>query len=259
MKEFHQAEVARMRAGLEAAGRMKESFKAAEMELKGQIADLQQHVVEEVEVERVIEVPVEKIVERIVEVPVEKVVERIVEKIVEVPVEKIVERIVEVPTGDGKVVERIVEKIVEVEVEKIVEVPIEKIVTREIEVEVEKIVRVEVEKIVEREVEVEVEVSVRDETIENDLKTKVAVLETTCDAAVQEAEMLSKKLKGTERKVQMLEERARQERPAALKDGEKARNGGGAALRVKIGRQEMAMKRQIEQARRLREILSIDQ
>ena len=42
-------------------------------------------------VEKIVEVPVEKIVEKIVEVPVEK----IVEKIVEVPVEKIVEKIVE--------------------------------------------------------------------------------------------------------------------------------------------------------------------
>lgn len=54
-------------------------------------------------VEKIIEVPVEKIieiekpieVEKIVEVPVEKIVE--VEKIIEVPVEKIVEKIVEVP------------------------------------------------------------------------------------------------------------------------------------------------------------------
>ena len=38
--------------------------------------------------------PVEKIVEKIVEVPVEKIVEKIVEKVVEVPVEKIVEKIV---------------------------------------------------------------------------------------------------------------------------------------------------------------------
>ena len=66
-----------------------------------------------VEVEKRVEVPVEKIVEKIVEVPVEKVVEKIVEveKRVEVPVEKIVEKevIKEVP------VEKIVEKIVEVE------------------------------------------------------------------------------------------------------------------------------------------------
>ena len=55
-------------------------------------------------------------VEKIVEVPVEK----IVEKVVEVPVEKIVEKTVEVP----------VEKVVEVE--KIVEVPVEKIVEKEV-------------------------------------------------------------------------------------------------------------------------------
>ena len=45
-------------------------------------------------VEKVVEVPVEKIVEKIVEVPVEKIVEKIVEKTVEVPVEKIVEKII---------------------------------------------------------------------------------------------------------------------------------------------------------------------
>ena len=75
-------------------------------------------------VEKVVEVPVEKIVEKVVEVPVEKVVEKVVEvpveKIVEVPVEKVVEKIVEVP------VEKIVEKVVEVPVEKIVEVEKEK-------------------------------------------------------------------------------------------------------------------------------------
>ena len=51
-----------------------------------------------VEVEKVVEVPVEKIVEKRVEVPVEKIVEKIVEveKRVEVPVEKIVEKIVEI-------------------------------------------------------------------------------------------------------------------------------------------------------------------
>ena len=45
-------------------------------------------------VEKVVEVPVEKIVEKIVEVPVEKIVEKIVEKTIEVPVEKIVEKII---------------------------------------------------------------------------------------------------------------------------------------------------------------------
>ncbi|WP_196758742.1 hypothetical protein, partial [Streptobacillus moniliformis] len=63
-------------------------------------------------VEKIVEVPVEKMVEKIVEVPVEK----MVEKIVEVPVEKVVEKMVEVP------VEKIVEK--EKEVVKEVEVPV---------------------------------------------------------------------------------------------------------------------------------------
>ena len=52
-------------------------------------------------VEKIVEVPVEKIVEKTVEVPVEKLVEvpveKVVEKVVEVPVEKIVEKTVEVP------------------------------------------------------------------------------------------------------------------------------------------------------------------
>lgn len=97
-------------------------------------------------VEKIVEVPVEKIVEKIVtkEVPVEKIVEKVVTK--EVPVEKIVTK--EVP------VEKIVEKVVtkEVPVEKIVtkEVPVEKIVEKIVtkEVPVEKIVTKEVEKIV---------------------------------------------------------------------------------------------------------------
>ena len=100
--------------------------------------------VKEVQVEKIVEVPVERIVERVVEVPVEKIVEvpveKIVEKVVEVPVEKIVEKPVEVP------VEKIVEKIVEVPVEKIVEktveVPVEKVVEKTIEVPVEKTVKV---------------------------------------------------------------------------------------------------------------------
>jgi hypothetical protein len=70
-----------------------------------------------VEVEKVVEKPVEVIVEKIVEKPVEKIVEKIVEK----PVEKIVEK------------EVIVEKIVEKPVEKIVEKPVEKIVEKVVE------------------------------------------------------------------------------------------------------------------------------
>ncbi|KAJ7064963.1 hypothetical protein C8F01DRAFT_1128938 [Mycena amicta] len=101
-------------------------------------------------VERIVEIPVEKIVEveKIVQVPVEK----IVEKIVQVPVDRIVEKRVEVP------VEKIVEKIIEVPVEKIVERIVEVLVEKRVEVPVEKIVEVPVEKIVERVVEKIVEV-----------------------------------------------------------------------------------------------------
>jgi len=80
-------------------------------------------VIEEriVEVEKIVEVPVEKIVEKVVEVPVEKVVTQAVpifqDKIVEVPVE--VEKIVEV--------EKPIEVIKEVEVERIVEVPVDRV------------------------------------------------------------------------------------------------------------------------------------
>lgn len=63
-------------------------------------------------VEKIVEVPVEKIVEKVVEVPVEKV----VEKVVEVPVEKVVEKVVEVP------VEKIVEKVIEKESETMVKI-----------------------------------------------------------------------------------------------------------------------------------------
>jgi len=49
---------------------------------------IEKEVIKEVEIEKIVEVPVEKIVEKVVEVPVEK----IVEKTIEVPVEKIVEK-----------------------------------------------------------------------------------------------------------------------------------------------------------------------
>ena len=127
-------------------------------------------------VDRVVEVPVDRIVEveRIVkvEVPIERVVEveRIIQVRVEVPVEKImevekivmVEKRVEVPVERIVEVERRVEVPVEriVEVEKRVEVPVEveKIVYIPQVIEIEKIVNVEkiveVEKIIERIVEV---------------------------------------------------------------------------------------------------------
>ncbi len=57
-------------------------------------------------VEKIVDVPVEKVVEKIVEVPVEK----IVEKVVEVPVEKIVEKIVEKEVPVEKVVEKIIKE-----------------------------------------------------------------------------------------------------------------------------------------------------
>ena len=58
-------------------------------------------------------VEVEKVVEKVVEVPVEKIVEKVVEKVVEVPVEKIVEKIVEVepPPRTEIVVPEVVEPI----------------------------------------------------------------------------------------------------------------------------------------------------
>lgn len=61
-------------------------------------------------VEKIIEVPVEKIVLK--EVPIEKIVEKIVEKEVPVEVEKIIEKIVEVPVEVEKIVEKVVEKVV---------------------------------------------------------------------------------------------------------------------------------------------------
>ena len=67
------------------------------------------------EVEKIIEVPVEKMVEKIIEVPVEKIVEKIVEVPVEVEVEKVVEveKIVEVP------VEKIVKEVVKAPIENV--------------------------------------------------------------------------------------------------------------------------------------------
>lgn len=114
------------------------------------------------EMEKVVEVPVDREVERIVEVTREVPVDRIVEKEVlkEVPVERVVEKPVEIIKEIA--VERVVEKIVEVikeipvdrvvieKVEKIVEVPVEhqKIVevVKEVPVEVQKVVKEIVEK-----------------------------------------------------------------------------------------------------------------
>jgi hypothetical protein len=91
-------------------------------ELMKQIKELSTQKTEKEVVEKIVEVPVEKVVEKEVrvEVPVEKIVEKEVVKEVPIEVEKIVEK--EVP------VEKIVEVPIEVEkvVEKIVEIPAEK-------------------------------------------------------------------------------------------------------------------------------------
>ena len=95
-------------------------------------------------VDRVIETPVT--VEKIVEVPVEKIVEKIVEveKIVTVEKPYEVEKIVYVEKPVE--VERIVEVPTTVEVIKTVEVPVEKIVEKIVEIPVERIVEKVVEK-----------------------------------------------------------------------------------------------------------------
>jgi predicted flap endonuclease-1-like 5' DNA nuclease len=122
----------------------------------------------EVTVEKIVEVPVERIVEKRVEVPVDRVVEKIVEKRVEVPVEKIVEKVVEKPVEDLVRITALQAELSqfkllleternkpakEVVVEKRVEVPVEKIVEKRVEVPVDRIV----EKIIEKRVEVPVE------------------------------------------------------------------------------------------------------
>ncbi len=61
-------------------------------------------------VEKIVEVPVEKVVVK--EIPVERIVEKVVEKEVPVEVEKIIEKRVEVPVEVEKIVEKIVEKTV---------------------------------------------------------------------------------------------------------------------------------------------------
>ena len=107
--------------------------------------------VREVPVEKIVEVPVEKIVEKIVEVPVD----RIVEKKVEVPVEVIKE--VEVPVIKEVPVEKIVEKTVEVPVEKIVEktveVPVDRVVEKTVKVVDEEEIRLSVKEAINEEIE----------------------------------------------------------------------------------------------------------
>lgn len=78
------------------------------------------------EIEKIVEVPVERIVEKIVEVPVEKIVEKKVKQLV----------YVDKPIQIIKEVERVVEKPIEVikEVEKIVQVEVIKEVQKEVQV-----------------------------------------------------------------------------------------------------------------------------
>ena len=157
----------------------------------------------QVPVEKLVEVPIDRVIEKIVEVPIEKIVEkiieipveRIVEKIIEIPVEKIVQKIVEIPVEKIVIkhievpVERVVEKIVEIEkevpriinVEKIIEVPVEKIVEIpkiiqiEKEIPVEKIIRVPVEVEVEKIVETIKEVPI-DKIIEIEKEIEIEVI-----------------------------------------------------------------------------------
>lgn len=97
-------------------------------------------------------------VDRICEVPYEKVVQKIVDRPVQVPVPTPVEKIVEVPVE--KLVEVVKEVVREVPVEKVVEVPVEKVVTVEVPVDrmVEKVVEVPV--VVEKRVPMSMRVAV---------------------------------------------------------------------------------------------------
>lgn len=102
--------------------------------------------------EKIVEVPVDRIIEKRIEVPVDRIIEkrievpidRIIEKRIEVPIDRIIEKRVEVP------VDRIVEKRIEVMVpiEHRVEVPVE--IIKRVEVPVEVIKVVEIPKIIEK-------------------------------------------------------------------------------------------------------------
>lgn len=124
------------------------------------LARQRKHLVREVE--KIVEVPVDREVEKIVEITREVPVEHVVEKTVEVVKEVPVDRIVEKEVLKEVLVERIVEKPIEIikevpvdrvviqTVEKIVEVPVEhqKLVevVKEVPVNVEKVVKEVVEK-----------------------------------------------------------------------------------------------------------------
>lgn len=144
--------------------------------------------------DKVVERPVyhTNVVEKIVNVPVERVVERVVDKVIEIPVERIVERpryvdnivtkIVEVPVP--RTVEKPVEQVIERQVyyDNIIErpVPVERIVERKVEIAVDRIVEIPVyvDNIIQKTVERYVEVDVPyEQVIEN-------VVEQTTDNSV---------------------------------------------------------------------------
>ena len=85
--------------------------------LSGDLPKTNEVIEKIVEVEKLIEVPVEKIVEKVVEVPIEK----IVEKVVEVPIDRVVEIIKEVKSPPIEIIKYVDREIIK-------EIPVEKIV-----------------------------------------------------------------------------------------------------------------------------------
>jgi hypothetical protein len=127
---------------------------------------------------------VDNVVEKIVQVPVERIIENIVEKVIDVPMERVIERPVYIDNIVHKQVEIPVHKTVEVHVEKVVEVPvhvdniierpvpIERIVERKIEIPVERIIDVPiyVDNIIHKQIDIvkEVEIPIQEErNVEN--------------------------------------------------------------------------------------------
>ena len=92
-----------------------------------------------------------------------------------------------------------------------------------------------------------------------DLKTKVAVLESTCDAAVQEVEDLTAKLSQAESQVSALKASLKTVSSLAAKSAATAPAAHNPtyedSIRAKIRAQEASMKGQLDKAKRLREVL----
>lgn len=101
--------------------------------------------------EKIIDKPIylDNIVERIVQVPVDRIIEKVIDKIVEVPIERIIERPV--------YVDNLIQRVVEIPVQRLVEKPVERIIERPVYFDniIEK--PVAIERIVERRVEIPVE------------------------------------------------------------------------------------------------------